>query len=240
MSALLVAIEGIDGSGKGTQAGMLQGALTAEGFSCGLIRFPRYEATTFGRTIARYLNGEFGDLQAVGPHFAALLYAGDRFESLPLIQAERAARDVLIFDRYVPSNLAHQAAKLPPAEQAAFIDWVEAIEYGVYRLPRPDLVIWLDMPVATAQELVARKSARRYTSKVADLHEADADYLARTAKVYRQLAGRDSAWHAVACSQCNQFCTPPTVLQQILDCVRAVIQSHGRRPSHPATSETGQ
>ena len=114
MSALLVAIEGIDGSGKGTQANLLRDALTQQGTSCGLIAFPRYDATMFGRTIGRYLNGEFGDLQAAGPHFAALLYAGDRFESLPLIQSEIKSRDVLLFDRYVPSNLAHQAAKLPP------------------------------------------------------------------------------------------------------------------------------
>lgn len=215
MSALLVDIEGIDGSGKGTQASMLRDALTAEGYSCGLIRFPRYEDTTFGRTIARYLNGEFGDLQAVGPHFAALLYAGDRFESLPLIRAEQASRDVLIFDRYVPSNLAHQAAKLPPLERGPFIEWVEAIEYRVYGLPRPDVVIWLDMPVVTAQELVSRKATRRYTSKAADLHEADAGYLAQTADVYRQLASRDAAWRAVAGCAATGLRTAQSVHQEI-------------------------
>ena len=225
MSARLVAIEGIDGSGKGTQASLVRESLTEKGYSCGLIRFPRYEQTTFGRTIARYLNGEFGDLQTVGPHFAALLYAGDRFESLPLIQAERAARDVLIFDRYVPSNLAHQAAKLPPPEREPFMAWVEAIEYGVYGLPRPGLFIWLDMPVSAARELIARKSARRYTSKDADLHEADGDYLARTAELYRELSTRDKRWRAVTCCVDNCLRTPQAIQQEIVERVREALKS---------------
>ena len=228
MSALLVAIEGIDGSGKGTQASLLRESLTEQGFSCGLIRFPRYEETTFGRTIARYLNGEFGDLHTAGPHFAALLYAGDRFESLPLIQAERAARKVLVFDRYVPSNLAHQAAKLPPRGRGPFMAWAESIEYGVYGLPRPDLVIWLDMPVPMARDLIARKSARRYTSKDADLHEADSDYLTRTAEIYRELSARDVTWHAVPCCLESQLRTAQSVQGEILERVRTALAARGK------------
>jgi dTMP kinase len=220
----LVAIEGIDGSGKGTQATLLRDALQAAGRSCGLIRFPRYEETTFGRTIARYLNGEFGELGTVGPHFAALLYAGDRFESLPLIERERAARDLLIFDRYVPSNLAHQAAKLPPHQHDTFIAWVESIEYGVYRLPTPDLVIWLDMPVATARQLIARKPARRYTARAADLHEADVDYLERTAEVYRHLATRGSNWRAIACCPSGEPHAPAAIHREILEHVQGASQ----------------
>lgn len=225
MSALLVAIEGIDGSGKGTQASLLRESLIEKGYSCGLIRFPRYEETTFGRTIARYLNGEFGNLQTVGPYFAALLYAGDRFESLPLIRSDQAAREVLIFDRYVPSNLAHQAAKLPPPDREPFLAWVQSIEYGVYGLPRPDLVIWLDMPVAMARDLIARKSARRYTAKDADLHEADGDYLARTAELYRELSTRDERWRAVTCCLDNLVRTPQAVQEEILERVRSALKS---------------
>jgi len=200
------------------------GELTREGISCGLIAFPRYDATTFGRTIARYLNGEFGDLQTVRPHFAALLYAGDRFESLPLIQSEMESRDVLIFDRYVPSNLAHQAAKLSAAQREPFIAWIESIEYGVYRLPRPDRVIFLDMPVETAQQLIARKPRRRYTSKAADLHEADGEYLAQSAQVYRQVAARDRSWHVVNCGEGDRLRTPEAVGQEIREHVRATMR----------------
>lgn len=220
MSALLVAIEGIDGSGKGTQATRLCDGLRSTGRSAGLLRFPRYDDTAFGRTVAQYLNGAFGDLQSADPHLVALVYAGDRFESLPLIRADQAAHDVLVFDRYVPSNLAHQAAKVAPAERPAFLAWLQEIEYDVYKLPRPDLVFWLDMPVPTAQLLIARKPSRRYTAKQADLHEADAGYLARTADVYRQLAADDRRWHVVPCCPGGELRSPDSVHQEILDAVR--------------------
>ena len=216
MSALLVAIEGIDGSGKGTQAKLVSEGLSGEGLSCGLIGFPRYDQTAFGRTIAGYLNGEFGDLQTAGAYFAALLYAGDRFESLPLIEQLHNSRDVVIFDRYVPSNLAHQAAKLTPPEREGFITWVESIEYGVYKLPRPDLVIWLDMPVDTAQQLIAQKPYRRYTQRRADLHEADGDYLTRTREVYRVLARQRTNWCVVSCCEANRLRSAASLQHEIL------------------------
>jgi dTMP kinase len=225
VTARLVAIEGIDGSGKGTQAARLRDSLTRDGFSCGLIAFPRYSETTFGRTIARYLNGEFGDLQAAGPHFAALLYAGDRYESQPLISSELATRDVLIFDRYVPSNLAHQAAKLPSGERAAFIEWLQSIEYGVYRLPRPDLVIYLDMPVRQAQQLIALKPARTYTTKRADLHESDGDYLGRTADVYSQLSQSDRTWKVVPCTSQDAVRAVDEIAAEIHDRVREILHA---------------
>jgi dTMP kinase len=221
VSALLVAIEGIDGSGKGTQASRLRDALLRDKRTCGLIAFPRYSDTTFGRTIARYLNGEFGDLHAAGAHFASLLYAGDRFESLQLINQERATREVLVFDRYVPSNLAHQAAKIVDSEREPFLDWVESIEYGVYRLPRPHLVIYLDMPVPIAQQLIGKKPRRAYTVKSADLHEADEDYLARTAAIYQQLAARDSTWRVIRCTRNDELRSADDVAVEIADCVRA-------------------
>ncbi len=217
MTARLIAIEGIDGSGKGTQAKLLCESLRGLGRSCGLISFPRYEATTFGRTIGRYLNGQFGDLAAAGAHFAALLYAGDRFESLPLIRSEMATCDVVIFDRYVPSNLAHQAAKLDREQREAFIAWVEAIEYGVYGLPRADAVVYLDLPVAIAQQLIARKGRRDYTTKAADMHEADAAYLVRTAQVYEKLASADPAWVRIAvCDAVGQLRTPDAIQSELV------------------------
>jgi dTMP kinase len=229
VSALVVALEGIDGSGKGTQASRLCENLTRQGLSCGLIAFPRYSETTFGRTIARYLNGEFGDLHATSPHFAALLYAGDRFESSSLIDSQRSTREVLIFDRYVPSNLAHQAAKVAPPDRESFIAWVESVEYGVYRLPRPDLVIYLDMPVPIAQELITKKPSRVYTEKAADLHEADGSYLSATAKVYQQLAARDSTWRVIQCTRNDELRTADEVAIEITDCIRAALSTRACR-----------
>lgn len=192
--SFLIAIEGIDGSGKGTQATRLCETLRHQGLRVGLLSFPRYEATRFGRAIADFLNGRFGTLQTVHPQLAALLFAGDRFESRSLIETTLAENDVVICDRYVASNVAHQAAKLPESQRSELMAWIESIEFDVYALPRPDLTLLLDLPATLAQELVARKAARHYTEKAADLHEADTGYLQQVRNVYRQLAAGNATW----------------------------------------------
>jgi len=199
---VLVAIEGIDGAGKRTQAALLADRMRQNGLTSAILSFPRYGETVFARAVADYLNGKFGPLHAVDPHLAALLFAGDRFESKAHLLALAAAHDVLILDRYVASNLAHQAARLPPDARPAFIDWLAAIEYGVYGLPRADVTLLLDLAVETAAALVRGKGPRGYTTRPADLHEQDLAYLAETRRVYQALAetGRFGAWHVVPCT----------------------------------------
>ena len=112
-SGKLIVIEGVDGSGKRTQTELLSRALTARGIACLTVSFPHYDSF-FGRMIGRFLNGEFGDLDAVDPHFAALLYAGDRLEAKPQLESALAAGKTILADRYVASNLAHQGARVAP------------------------------------------------------------------------------------------------------------------------------
>ena len=104
----LIAIEGIDGSGKGTQAQRLAQSLEAGGESVRLLSFPRYEQTAFGRRIGHFLNGRYGQLDQVDPLLVSLLYAGDRFESKGVLLDAIAGCDVVVLDRYVPSNIAHK------------------------------------------------------------------------------------------------------------------------------------
>ena len=169
---MLVAIEGIDGSGKGTQAERLRAGLVADGVSCSLMSFPRYEATLFGRAVGDFLNGRFGTLEQVDPHLAALLYAGDRLESRDDLLAAIDTHDVVVLDRYVASNIAHQGAKTAPEERQKIIDWISQIEHEIYGLPYADLTILLDVHVPTAVELIARKSARTYTDQKAEIGRA--------------------------------------------------------------------
>ena len=119
--ATLIAIEGIDGAGKGTQAGRLVNALRETGLRVDSLQFPRYSATTFGSAIGDFLNGRFGSLNDVHPQLAAVLYAGDRFESRELLLRMMEANDVVVLDRFVGSNLAHQSAKLDGAARTALI-----------------------------------------------------------------------------------------------------------------------
>ncbi|MEX1098176.1 MAG: thymidylate kinase [Planctomycetales bacterium] len=197
--AFRVAFEGIDGSGKGTQAARLRDRLQARGRRVALISFPRYSDTFFGRAVGEFLNGRFGAAEAVDPFLVSLLFAGDRFESKPLIEQADAAHDVLIFDRYVASNVAHQAAKLPAERRPELAAWIERIEHGIYGLPRADLVVLLDIPADKAQARIALKKPRDYTERAADLHEADAAYLVRARAIYCELAARGENWRIVDC-----------------------------------------
>ena len=156
----LIAIEGIDGSGKGTQAARLREALAARGLKAALISFPRYQETFFGGRIGDFLNGRFGSLEEVHPFLAATLFAGDRLESRRMLLDALAANDVVVLDRYVASNIAHQAGKRDGAERQELTEWILKVEFEVNQLPKPDLAIVLDLPATRAQELIAKKIAR--------------------------------------------------------------------------------
>ena len=158
-----IVLEGIDGSGKGTQVEALAQALARRGTPFARIGFPNYEGF-YGKLVAQFLNGEFGPLSAVDPHFSALLYAGDRLESKPAIEAALAAGKILLADRYVASNLAHQGARTPVEKRGNFLAWLKQLEYEVHALPLEDLVVYLRVPVAEAHRLVGQKAAREYTA----------------------------------------------------------------------------
>ncbi|MEI7701924.1 MAG: thymidylate kinase [Planctomycetia bacterium] len=195
--AVLIAIEGIDGAGKGTQAGHLVAALRQQGYRVDSLQFPRYGATTFGHAIGDFLNGRFGALNEVHPLLAAVLYAGDRFESKSLLLQLMQDNDVVVLDRFVGSNLAHQASKLSGEDRSALIDWIENVEFGVFQLPRPNLTILIDMSSEMSRELVSRKGARDYTDREADLQEADLPYLERVRRCYLALSHSRLDWRTV-------------------------------------------
>jgi len=194
----LIALEGIDGSGKRTQMDLLTGALDARGFSTFRISFPRYESF-FGKLVGRYLNGDFGALNAVDPHLSALLYAGDRLEAKPEIEAALSAGKIVLADRYIGSNMAHQSARVAPEQREEFFAWLKRLEYGIYGLPVEDLVIYLRVPVAEAHRLVGLKAERTYTSLKRDIQEADIKHLEQTAIIYERLA-TEANWTRIDCS----------------------------------------
>jgi dTMP kinase len=193
---MLVAIEGIDGAGKGTLAANLMALAEAEAIDARSLSFPRYEETRFAKLIGQYLNGRFGALDEVPVHFAALLYAGDRLESRDGLLALLDRHDLVVLDRYVASNAAYNAAKFEPHEQAALIAWIDELEYEIFELPPPRLTCLLSTAPKVADRLVAQKDGRAYTDDTRDLHEADRGYMDRVAQVYERLAAEDrrSTW----------------------------------------------
>jgi dTMP kinase len=183
----LIVLEGIDGSGKRTQLQMLLRALVQRGIPCLELGFPRYDGF-FGEMVARYLNGEFGPLSAVDPHFSALLFAGDRLEARRILEDALFEGRIVLADRYVASNLAHQGARVPPEKRPEFISWLRKLEYEIYALPEEELVIFLRLAASEGQRRVGNKGARSYTSMQRDLHEGDLSHLVLAAEVYDHLA----------------------------------------------------
>ena len=196
---MLVAFEGIDGAGKTTQVRLLKERLERLGMKVASYSFPRYRETLFGKCIAAYLNGQFGELEAVPPQSAALLFAGDRLESLPRLAQLEAEHDVVLLDRYVASNLAHQGARVSLEEREVFLDWLADIEYDVFHLPRAGLTLYLDMPAEQASRLIYVGRKRDYTSATADIHEQNQAYLAACRQVYQLLVetNADGTWRTV-------------------------------------------
>ncbi|MBX5458394.1 MAG: thymidylate kinase [Thermogemmatispora sp.] len=208
---MLVALEGIDGVGKTTQLRLLEERARRQGLRVASLSFPRYTETVFGRCVAAYLRGDFGPLTEVPPRSAALLFAGDRLESLELLSRLATESDLLLLDRYVASNLAHQGARLTGAEREAFLTWLAHLEYDVFGLPRPTLTLYLRLPVAVATRLLATRAQQQNQTGTRDIHEEDAVYLARCAEVYEQLASTraDGPWETIACADEQERLRPP-------------------------------
>jgi dTMP kinase len=214
----LIAIEGIDGSGKRTQMDLLHAVIAAGqgGHSVYSIGFPQYDSW-FGKMVGQFLNGELGPLEAVDPHFTALLYAGDRFEAKPKIEAALNDGKIVLIDRYIGSNLAHQTARVPADKRADFQHWIEQLEYNIYDLPREDLILYLRVPPAEAQKLVAQKSQRSYTDAKQDLLEASLRHLQDAAAMYDQLAG-NAPWETIEC-----FDTARGAMRSVKEVAREVL-----------------
>jgi dTMP kinase len=173
---------------------MLAGVIAAGegGHSVYSTAFPQYDSW-FGKMVGQFLNGDFGPLETVDPHFTALLYAGDRFEAKPKLEAALEKGQIVLMDRYIGSNLAHQTARVPAEKRDTFRRWIEHLEYDIYGLPREDLILYLRVPPREAQKLVAQKSKRSYTTAKRDIQEKNLRHLEEAANMYDLLA-REAPW----------------------------------------------
>jgi dTMP kinase len=221
----LIAIEGIDGSGKQTQVRLLARELESRGHQVFATGFPQY-GSWFGKMVGQFLNGDFGPLHSVDPHFTALLYAGDRFECKAPIVTTLEAGGVVLADRYIASNLAHQAVRTLPEKRTEFRAWIEHLEYDIYGLPREDLVLYLRLPPSQAQILIAKKSARQYTDAAHDILESNIVHLQDAADMYDDLSDRES-WRAIECFDIAKQAIRPTqeISAEILSAALAALSA---------------
>jgi dTMP kinase len=218
-----IVLEGIDGSGKRTQLEMIARAFSSRGIAFTQVSFPRYDGF-FGKLVARFLNGEFGPLESVDPHFSALLYAEDRRESRPALESDLATGKTVLADRYIASNLAHQGARVSQEKRKEFLAWLKELEYQAYALPNEDLVVYLRVPAEEAHRLVGEKSKRQYTALRRDLQESDLAHLQAASEVYDELA-RQANWVKVECydAQAQAMRAPQEIHKEILAAIEARV-----------------
>ena len=184
---MFVVIDGIDGAGKGTHTERLTCKLNELGTDTCSFSFPGYEATTFGKLIGKYLDGKYGDALREFPELVGTLFSVDRFERKEELEANIQARDVVLCDRYCSSNVGYGCANVAKDKKVVLAKFLTSLDYDLFGMPIPDLVIYLDIPVKFSVQLIAKKSLRSYTSKAEDLHEADQEFLKRVASNYRSL-----------------------------------------------------
>jgi dTMP kinase len=222
---LLIAIEGIDGSGKHTQAKLLEHSLSAKGYPVYATGFPQYDSW-FGSMVGKFLNGDYGSLESVDPHFSALLYAGDRFEAKSRIESMLNEGRIVLVDRYVGSNLAHQVARASAEKRSEFLRWIEHLEYSVYGLPREDLILYLRVPPSQAQRLVGKKSERQYTRATLDIQEKSLRHLEDAAEMYDMLS-RSRPWATIQCydAQNNALRLPEDIAGEVLSAVLPILET---------------
>jgi dTMP kinase len=161
----LVVFEGIDGSGKTTQLDLLTEYLKERSIPFETIDFPRYWDSFHGKTVARYLKGDFGEVDSVSPYLISLAYSLDRATAKREMNVWLREGKIVLANRYATSNMAHQAAKLPEKKRKEFLDWLYELEYRVNKIPKEDLVIYLHVPVATAHSLLINRGKREVNEK---------------------------------------------------------------------------
>ena len=215
----LIVIDGIDGSGKATQVKLLRERLEKEGKKVKTIDFPRYEENFFGKLIGEYLSGVYGDFIEVAPRLASVLYAADRFETSPKIQKWLKDGFTVVADRYVSANQIHQGGKIDsPIERKKFLAYLDEMEYEVFKIPRPDLVIYLDVPFEVSQYWLKKKVAQRkkkYLKGRRDVAEDNLIHLKNSRNSALALHKSNKNWEKVSCCQGMICLSPEQVHEQV-------------------------
>lgn len=195
----LIVIEGLDGSGKGTQSQLLLEALSAGRNKVKKVTFPDYSSPS-STLVKMYLGGEFGsEPEDVNAYAASAFYAVDRFASFKKEwKSDYESGTLILADRYVTSNFIYQMGKLPNSEWADYLDWVEDFEYQKLGLPRPDRVIFLDMPIDVSQKLLSQRYKGDEGKK--DIHENHLEFL-RQCSDCAAFAGDRLGWQFVPCAE---------------------------------------
>lgn len=196
MKGKLIVIEGLDGSGKSTQIELLKSKLSDKQIR--QIKLPDYDSPS-STLVKMYLHGEFGkNPDDVNAYAASAFYAVDRFANFKTKWKEFYDNgDIIISDRYTTSNAYHQSTKIPREIWSEYFDWLEDFEYNLIGIPKPDAVIYLDMPIEISQKMMSKRYSGDETKK--DIHESNIEYLLKCREA-ALVAAEEMGWHVIKCN----------------------------------------
>jgi dTMP kinase len=215
-------IEGLDASGKSTQIEFLQRYLTNNKVNFKYLHFPRTDSPVYGELIARFLRGEFGNLNLVNPYLVALIYAGDRKDAAELIQSWLHQGYIVIADRYVHSNVAFQCAKIDDKNQREDLRlWINYLEYTYNKIPKPTLSLFLDVPFGFTRKKLSRKrrgNDRDYLKGHRDIHENDLTFQQKVRECYLWQVKDEPDFQIIDCrDKYNNMLPSDSIFQHVLD-----------------------
>ena len=214
MGGKLIVIEGLDGSGKATQTKLLYDALEKQTPNVRMLSFPCYEDDS-SVLVKMYLAGEFGQRpDDVNGYAASTFFAVDRYASYKK-SWEKDYKDGFVFlaDRYTTSNAVYQAGKLPREEWDEYLDWLYDFEYNLLGIPKPDIVIYLDLPPEISRELMTKRYTGDETKK--DIHEKDTGFQTKSREAALYCAAKQN-WHIINCESRGGIREEEDIAREIL------------------------
>lgn len=217
----LIVIEGLDGCGKSTQLELLPQNLLKNGIESKSVSFPDYDSNS-SALVKMYLGGEFGKKPSdVNAYAASLFYAVDRFASYKTNWGDYYNQNgVIVSGRYTTSNAVHQTSKMDESEWQGFLDWLYDLEYNKVGIPKPDKVIFLDMPIEVSQKLLSGRYNGDEGKK--DIHESDTAYLDKCRKA-AMFTAKYSGWSIIPCAKDGEPRTIEDIAKDILEETLKVI-----------------
>lgn len=226
----LIVIDGTDGSGKHTQVALLASRLKKEGHKIKIIDFPEYEKNFFGAFIGHCLTEQYYNWLGVHPKIASIAYAADRFESSADIRKALEDGYVVIANRYVSANQIHQGGKIKSSKKReAFIKWLDEMEYGVFKIPKPDTTFYLDLPMNIVAKLLqerenAKLKRRKYLKNKKDVYETDLEFQKNSRASALWLVKKVSNFIKIECSQKGEILSREEIHQKIYKEVKKILK----------------
>lgn len=233
---VFIALEGSDGAGKATQLNLLAERLRAIGYDVAIFDFPRYDKES-SHFVREYLNGSYGPAASISPYTASLFYALDRYEAATDIKKALDDGKIVLSNRYVGSNMAHQGGKFTDSvEQRGFFVWADNLEFQLLGIPRPDLNIFLRVPAAISYELIKRKQARSYTTETHDQHEKDMNHLKSSITTFDTLCKLfPKDFKAIECTKDKKLLSIPEINNRIWSAIKPILPAEKPHKSHKVT-----